>query len=73
MPGALDTWTELVVALNSDSSFASTLANVLAAEAIAANPTLAGTVGGISKAMANLASVDNLSDFEAAHLKQRLV
>ena len=53
---------KLAAALNIDSSDASTITNALAAKAPIANPTFAGTVSGMSKAMVHLANVDNASD-----------
>ena len=61
-PAVLDTLNELAAALNNDASYASTILNALAAKAPLASPTFTGTVGGITKAMVNLANVDNTSD-----------
>ena len=78
-PALLDTLSELAAALNNDANFATTITNSLAAKAPLANPTFTGTVTGITKAMVNLANVDNTSDANkqvstatqtAFHLKQ---
>lgn len=61
-PAALDTLDELAAALGDDPNFATTMTNALAAKAPLASPTFSGTVGGITKAMVGLASVDNTSD-----------
>ena len=61
-PGTLDTLNELAAALGDDANFASTVTNALAAKAPLASPTFTGTVGGITKAMVGLGSVDNTAD-----------
>ena len=61
-PALLNTLQELSSALNGDASFATTITNALAAKAPLASPTFTGTVGGITKAMINLAVVDNTAD-----------
>lgn len=61
-PTALDTFTEFAAALNNDANFATTTAAALAAKAPVNNPTFTGTVGGITKAMVGLGSVDNTAD-----------
>ena len=61
-PLALSTLKELATALNDDSSFASTVANSLAAKAPIASPTFTGTVTGISQSMVGLSNVNNTTD-----------
>jgi hypothetical protein len=61
-PASLDTLKELADALGNDASFASTVTNSLAAKAPLASPTFTGTVGGITKSMVGLGSVDNTAD-----------
>ena len=61
-PELLNTLVELSAALNNDATYATTITNALAAKAPLASPTFTGTVGGITKAMVNLANVDNTSD-----------
>ena len=61
-PALLDTLTELSAALNNDANYATTITNALAVKAPLASPTFTGTVGGITKAMVNLANVDNTAD-----------
>ena len=61
-PAALNTLSELANALNNDASYATTITNALTAKAPLASPTFTGTVSGITKAMVNLANVDNTTD-----------
>lgn len=61
-PLALDTFTEFAAALGNDANFATTTAAALAAKAPVNNPTFTGTVGGVTKAMVGLGSVDNTAD-----------
>ena len=58
----LNTLQEISSALNGDASFATTITNALAAKAPLASPTFSGTVLGITKAMVDLANVDNTAD-----------
>ena len=74
-PETLNTLDELAAALGDDANFASTVATAIGMKADAAattaalalkapleSPTFTGTVGGITKAMVGLGSVDNTSD-----------
>lgn len=61
-PATLDTLRELAASLGDDANFASTVTNALAAKAPIASPTFTGTVGGITKSMVGLGSVDNTAD-----------
>ena len=61
-PATLDTLNELAVALGNDPNFATTITNGLALKAPVASPTFTGTVGGVTKAMVGLGSVDNTTD-----------
>ena len=61
-PAALDTLNELAAALGSDASFSTTVSTSLGLKAPINNPTFTGTVGGITKSMVGLGSVDNTSD-----------
>jgi hypothetical protein len=61
-PGTLDTLNELAAAINDDSGYATTLTTALALKAPKASPTFTGTVGGITKGMVGLGSVDNTTD-----------
>ena len=61
-PAALDTLKELSDALGGDASFAATTAAAIGSKAPIASPTFTGTVGGVTKAMVGLGSVDNTSD-----------
>lgn len=61
-PGALDTLNELAAALGNDANFSATVTASLALKAPLASPTFTGTVGGITKSMVGLGSVDNTAD-----------
>ena len=61
-PAALDTLNELAIALNNDSSYASTITTALSLKAPLASPTFTGTVSGITASMVGLANVNNTSD-----------
>jgi hypothetical protein len=61
-PASLDTLRELATALGDDANFSATVTNALAAKAPLASPTFTGTVGGITKSMVGLGSVDNTTD-----------
>lgn len=61
-PAALDTFTEFAAALGNDANFATTTAAQLAQKAPVNNPTFTGTVGGVTKSMVGLGSVDNTAD-----------
>ena len=58
----LDTLGELADALGSDAAFSTTIATSLGLKAPLASPTFTGTVGGITKAMVGLTSVDDTAD-----------
>lgn len=61
-PTALDTLSELAMALGNDANFSTTLTNNLALKAPIASPTFTGTVSGITRGMVGLGNVDNTSD-----------
>ena len=61
-PATLDTLRELAAALGDDANFAATVTSALAAKAPINSPTFTGTVGGITKGMVGLGSVDNTAD-----------
>ena len=61
-PAILDTLQEIASSINNDINFSTTMINALANKAPLASPTFTGTVGGITKAMVQLTSVDDTSD-----------
>ena len=61
-PETLNTLNELAAALGDDANFSTTITNSIATKAPINNPTFTGTVGGITKSMVGLGSVDNTSD-----------
>jgi hypothetical protein len=61
-PSALNTLDELAAALGDDTNYAATITTALGNKAPIANPTFTGTVGGITKSMVGLGSVDNTTD-----------
>jgi len=61
-PGLLNTLGEISTSLNNDPNFNNTMVGLLALKAPLANPSFTGTVSGVTKAMVDLANVDNTSD-----------
>lgn len=61
-PGALDTWLEVVAAIQADESGLGALTTLVGTKAPLASPTFTGTVGGITKTMVGLGNSDNTSD-----------
>ena len=58
----MDILKELAQALGNDKNFSALITNSLATKALLNNPTFTGTVLRVSKAMVNLASVDDTRD-----------
>ena len=61
-PATLNTLNQLALALNDDSSFASTVAKSLASKAPLDGPTFTGIVTGITQSMVGLSNVNNTTD-----------
>lgn len=61
-PGTLDTLGEIATQLQNDQSGIAAINSTLALKAPLDSPTFTGTVGGITKAMVGLGSVDNTAD-----------
>jgi hypothetical protein len=61
-PETLNTLNELAAAINDDASYAATITTALGLKATIDSPTFTGTVGGVTKSMVGLGSVDNTSD-----------
>ena len=61
-PEVLNTLNELATALNDDQNYATTVHNQMNLKAPVANPTVTGTVSGITSAMVGLGNVNNTSD-----------
>ena len=73
-PATLDTLNELALALNKDQNLTTSITNLIATKAPFINPTLSGTVVGTSRAMVDLATVDDTSDLENQYqLQHRLL
>jgi len=58
----LDTLGEIATALGNDAALSTTLTTSIGLKAPLASPTFTGTVGGITKTMVGLGSVDNTTD-----------